>query len=137
MYRTTINCEKMNTYLATLINAKRSKIRSSKCTTKPVTQRYVLVQSVRGPGAAVRQKAAPLSNVVAAKQAGHFALGQVHGQGRSVLPGCRTLCLRGMGRRTAYVIVAAYAIIASVAVFVDLFYSMWYIAHYLHGMLPV
>ena len=70
-------------------------------------------------------KRAPLSNEVAAK-AGHFALGQVHGQGRSVLPGCRTLCRRGIGRRTAYVIVAAYAIIAIVTVLIYLLYSMWY-----------
>ena len=67
----------MNTYLATLINAKKRALRHSACTTKPVTQRYALVRSLPGLGlgAALVQygkKAAPLSKVVAAK-AGHYA----------------------------------------------------------------
>ena len=67
----------MKTYLATLINAKKRKIRHSACTTKPVTQRYALVRSLPGLGlgaapAQYGKKAAPLSKVVAAK-AGHYA----------------------------------------------------------------
>ena len=67
----------MKTYLATLINAKKRKIRHSACTIKPVTQRYALVRSLPGLGlgaapAQYGKKAAPLSKVVAAK-AGHYA----------------------------------------------------------------
>ena len=65
----------MKTYLATLINAKKRAIRHSACTIKPVTQRYALVRSLPGLGAAPAQygkKAALLAKVVAAK-AGHYA----------------------------------------------------------------
>ena len=75
---------------------------------------------------AVQQKVAPpLSKVVAAK-AGHYAtvrLGRCRGE--ACLPGCRTACLRGMGCRTAYVMVAANAF-AIVAAFVSI---LFYVAH--------
>ena len=129
------------------------KIRHWKCTTKPVTQRYALVRSVPGLGLQYGKKRATLKR--SSRQGGHFALGQVHwcrGRGEACLPGCRTLCLRGMGRRTAYVIVATYALaIVQLCVSVFnciyiLFYSMWYIVQsctlpswfvaYLRGMSP-